>query len=255
MNRHAIYHITEPPYAYGKNLNTLVLRIRTAKCDIKKCYVHYRSRYNCQDPYYVKEMKIIAQADLFDYFETEVSVERNRYRYYFELIDTNNNRIFFDERGFRQKAPTLDQFTAFQFAYLAQGDIYEESTWLQESVAYQIFLERFNNGDKSNDPKNTAIWGSQVKTRSSFGGDLQGLIDKLAYLEELGINLIYLTPIFKSNSNHKYNTADYYAVDPQFGTLGTAKELIKKCHEKGIRIIFDAVFNHSGSDFLPSRIY
>ncbi|WP_026881628.1 alpha-glycosidase [Clostridium akagii] len=253
MNKHAVYHITETPYAYGKDLNTLVLRIRTAKGDVLKCNIHYKSRYNFKDPYYVKEMKIAAQADLYDYFEAEVSVTRNRYRYYFELVDTSNNTIYFDERGFRKNAPPLEQSSAFQFAYLAEGDIYKESTWLQESVVYQIFLERFNNGDKSNDPKNTAKWGSPVTTNSSFGGDLQGVIEKLDYLEDLGINLIYLTPIFKSSSNHKYNTADYYDIDPEFGTLSIAKNLIKKCHEKGIKIIFDAVFNHSGSDFFAFK--
>jgi glycosidase len=253
MNVHAIYHITEPPYAYGKDLNTLVLRIRTAKDDVKKCNLYYKCRYNWQDSYYVKEMKITAQANLFDYFETEVSIERNRYRYYFELIDANNNKLYFDERGFRDTMPTLREFNAFQFAYLAQGDLYVEPTWLQESVVYQIFVERFHNGDKNNDPKNTALWGAEVKTESKFGGDLQGIIDKLDYLEELGVNLIYLTPIFKSSSNHKYNTADYYDIDPQFGTLCVAKELIKKCHAKGIKIVFDAVFNHSGSDFFAFK--
>lgn len=249
MNKHAIYHITETPYAYGKDLNTLVLRIRTAKDDIKKCNLYYKDRYNWQDPYYIKEMKITAQAALFDYFETSVSVERNRYRYYFELIDANNNKIYFDERGFRDTDPTLKEFTAFQFAYLAEGDLYKEATWLQESIVYQIFPDRFYNADKNIDPKDTDLWGSAVKTESMFGGDLQGIIDKLDYLEELGVNLIYLTPIFKSSSNHKYNTADYYDIDPQFGTLGIAKELIKRCHEKGMKVIFDAVFNHSGSDF------
>ena len=65
----------------------------------------------------------------------------------------------------------------------------------------------------------------------------------------MGIDLIYLTPIFKSTSNHKYNTADYYDIDPHFGTVELVKELVDKCHERGIRIVFDAVFNHSGSDF------
>ena len=249
MNKHAIYHITETPYAYGKDLNTLVLRLRTAKGDIKKCNLHYKDRYNFQDPYNVCEMKVTAQANLFDYFETEISVARNRYKYYFELIDVNNNKIYFDERGFSDKAPTLMQFTAFQFAYLARGDVYKEATWMQESVVYQIFPDRFYNADKSINPKNSDIWGSAVNTESMFGGDIQGIIDKLDYLEELGVNLLYLTPIFKSTSNHKYNTADYYDIDPQFGTLDTAKELIKKCHEKGMKVIFDAVFNHSGSDF------
>lgn len=253
MNKHAIYHITETPYAYGKDLNTLVLRLRTAKDDVKKCNLYYKDRYNFQDPYNVCEMKVTAQANLFDYFEAEISVERNRYKYYFELIDVNNKKVYFDERGFSDKVPTLMQFTAFQFAYLARGDVYKQATWLQESVVYQIFPDRFYNADKSIDPKNTDIWGSKVKPKSMFGGDIQGIIDKLDYLEELGVNLIYLTPIFKSSSNHKYNTADYYDIDPQFGTLDTAKELIKRCHEKGMKVIFDAVFNHSGSDFFAFK--
>jgi cyclomaltodextrinase len=249
MNKHAIYHITETPYAYGRDLNTLVLRIRTAKEDIKKCNLYYKDRYNWVDPYDVKEMKIIAQANLFDYFETMVSVKRNRYRYYFELIDCNNNKVYFDERGFRDKSPSQKEQTAFQFAYLAQGDLYKESTWLQESIVYQIFPDRFYNAIKGNDPENIKPWGTSVKPESVFGGDLQGVIDKLDYLEDLGVNLIYLTPIFKSTSNHKYNTGDYYDIDPQFGTLDTARDLIEKCHGKGMKIIFDAVFNHSGSDF------
>ncbi|MBU3158254.1 alpha-glycosidase [Clostridium frigoris] len=253
MNKYAIYHITEPPYAYGKDLNTLVLRLRTAKDDIKKCNLYYKDRYNFQDPYNACEMKVTARANLFDYFEAEISVARNRYKYYFELIDLNNNKIYFDERGFSNEAPTLKQFTAFQFAYLARGDVYKESTWLQESVVYQIFPDRFYSADKSINPRNTDKWGTPVKIESMFGGDIQGIIDKLDYLEELGINLLYLTPIFKSSSNHKYNTADYYDIDPQFGTLSIAKDLIKKCHEKGIKIIFDAVFNHSGSDFFAFK--
>lgn len=249
MNKHAIYHITETPYAYGKDLNTLVLRLRAAKDDIKKCNIHYKDRYNYEDSFSIKEMKVTVQADLFDYFEAEVSVERNRYKYYFELTDWDNNVLYFDERGFREKEPTLKESTAFQFAYLAQGDLYKETTWLQESIVYQIFPDRFYNGNMCIDSKNSSTWGTTVKTESVFGGDIQGIINKLDYLEGLGVNLIYLTPIFKSSSNHKYNTADYYDIDPQFGTLDTAKELVKKCHEKGIKIIFDAVFNHSGSDF------
>ena len=75
-------------------------------------------------------------------------------------------------------------------------------------------------------------WGEPVTTESMFGGDIQGIIDKLDYLQDLGIDLIYLTPIFKSTSNHKYNTADYYDIDPHFGTVELVKELVKKCHEK-----------------------
>ena len=96
-------------------------------------------------------------------------------------------------------------------------------------------------------------WGDKTTYTSMFGGDLQGIIDKLDYLEELGVNLLYLTPIFKSNSAHKYNTTDYFDIDPQFGTVEKAKELVEKCHNRGMKIIFDAVFNHSGSEFFAFK--
>ena len=143
---------------------------------------------------------------------------------------------------------------AFQFPYIAREDVYNESKWLQESIIYQIFPDRFCNGNSVINPKNTKPWGyPHVDYHSKFGGDIQGIIDKLDYLEDLGINVIYLTPIFKSSSNHKYNTEDYYTIDPEFGSNELVKELIDKCHKKNIKIIFDAVFNHSGDDFFAFK--
>lgn len=249
MNKFAVYHIPDVPYAYAKDKDTLTVRIRTAKNDLKNCRIHYKCRYDWDKPFQVKEMSVTAQANLFEYFEVNLQVAKNRYRYFFELIDNEGKVLFFDERGFRGELLERAEATAFQFAYISESDVYEEAKWLQEAVVYQIFPDRFNNGDKSNDPDNTLPWGEAVSIKSMFGGDIQGIIDKLDYLKDLGINLIYLTPIFKSTSNHKYNTADYYDIDPSFGTLETAKELVKAAHEKGLKIVFDAVFNHSGSDF------
>lgn len=248
MNKHAIYHITETPYAYGKDLNTLTVRVRTANSDVKSCKVYYKDRYDWTNAFKEKEMKIIAESELFDYFQGEISLTENRYRYYFELVDKDGKITYFDERGLRDEVEK-NEWTAFQYAYLAEADLYEEEKWLQEAVVYQIFPDRFNNGDSSINPGDVCGWGEKISTYSMFGGDLQGIIDKIAYLKDLGITLIYLTPIFKSTSNHKYNTADYFQIDPQFGNLDNAKELIKKCHDNGIKIVFDAVFNHSGSDF------
>ncbi len=84
-----------------------------------------------------------------------------------------------------------------------------------------------------------------------FGGDFEGIIERLDYLVELGINGIYFTPIFKAPSNHKYDTIDYFEIDPQFGDKQTFKRLVEACHEKGIRVMLDAVFNHSGYYFAP----
>jgi cyclomaltodextrinase / maltogenic alpha-amylase / neopullulanase len=249
MNKHAIYHVTDVPYAYGVDEKTLFVRIRTANTDVKKAIIYYKDRYDWENPFKAEEMLLSESDELFDYFEAEISVEENRYRYYFELQDKNDKSIFLSERGLTEDIREPKEQGAFQFAYLNPADIYKSPAWAQEGIVYQIFPDRFNNADKSNDPEGTLQWGEPVTTTSMFGGDLQGIIDKLDYIEELGVNLLYLTPIFQSSSNHKYNTSDYYAVDKAFGDIDKAKELVDKCHERGMRIVFDAVFNHSGDDF------
>jgi len=177
--------------------------------------------------------------------------------------------------------------------------------WAKSVVWYQIFPERFRNGDPGNDPKMADIvgadpvdppkvwrihpWGSdwyelqdyEMKNgepelwkhllRRRYGGDLQGIIDKLDYLQELGISALYLNPVFDSPSLHKYDGASYHHIDPNFGpdpqgdrqlmaaenpidpqtwvwtkADELALKLIKQVHERGMRIIFDGVFNHMG---------
>lgn len=249
MNKHAVYHILDVPYAYAKDINTLAVILRTAKDDIETCIIHYKTRYDWENNFNIKKMEIKDTNNLFDFFEADISVERNRYRYFFELVDYEGNKTFFDERGLRSEEIERKEATAFQYPYIAKPDVYNEEKWLQEAVVYQIFVDRFCNGNESNDPEDILPWGANVNQTSMFGGDIQGIIDKLDYLKELGVNLLYLTPIFKSSSNHKYNIADYYKIDSQFGDIEKVKELVSKCHEREIKIVFDAVFNHSGADF------
>ncbi len=181
--------------------------------------------------------------------------------------------------------------------------------WAKHAVWYQIFPERFRNGDKSNDPRVEDIAGAfpnapnlpwrihpwtsdwyerqdyeqdaplpfhHLVQRRRYGGDLQGVIDKLDYLQDLGINAIYFNPVFDSPSSHKYDGNSYHHIDPNFGPdpegdrrlIATedpadpktwvwtsadklALELIKQCHARGIRVIFDGVFNHMGSRSWP----
>ncbi len=122
-------------------------------------------------------------------------------------------------------------------------------SWVQDAVFYQIFPERFANGDSSNDPPGTERWGGAPTSRNYFGGDLQGIINNLDYLSSLGVNALYLNPIFESNSNHKYQTTDYMKIDPHFGEEGTFRRLVTECHARNIRIILDGVFNHTGIGF------
>ncbi len=121
--------------------------------------------------------------------------------------------------------------------------------WVQGSVFYQIFPERFSNGDSTNDPPGTLAWGGPPATDSFFGGDLQGILDRLPYLEGLGVNALYLTPVFKARSNHKYDTSDYLQVDPAFGDMALLRRLVSAAHQVGMRVVLDAVFNHCGDSF------
>lgn len=121
--------------------------------------------------------------------------------------------------------------------------------WLFDSIFYQIFPDRFNNGDPSNDPPEIEPWGNPPTRDNFFGGDLKGIINKLDYLQNLSVNALYLTPIFKAKTNHKYDTNDYFEVDPSFGDKEILKELVQEIHNRGMHIILDGVFNHCGDGF------
>ncbi|MBN1485263.1 MAG: glycoside hydrolase family 13 protein [Chloroflexia bacterium] len=123
--------------------------------------------------------------------------------------------------------------------------------WVQDAIFYQIFPDRFYNGEPGNDPPNVCRWGS-LPSRSNFcGGDLAGVMEKLPYLLDLGVNAIYFNPIFKASSNHRYNTYDYFQIDPLLGTQETFQRLLHQAHQHGIRIVLDGVFNHCGRGFFP----
>jgi cyclomaltodextrinase / maltogenic alpha-amylase / neopullulanase len=121
--------------------------------------------------------------------------------------------------------------------------------WVEDAIFYQIFPDRFSNGDLHNDPPNVQPWGSPPNSWGFQGGDLRGIIDKFDYILDLGVNAIYLNPIFLSTSNHRYNTVDYFKVDPRVGTLDDFHALLETAHSNNVRVILDGVFNHCGRGF------
>jgi cyclomaltodextrinase len=121
--------------------------------------------------------------------------------------------------------------------------------WVQDAVFYQIFPDRFANGDTTNDPPNVQPWNAPPTLWKFQGGDLQGVIQKFDYLLDLGITAIYLNPIFQATSVHRYNTTDYYKIDPKLGTFEDFHALIDLAHQNGVRVILDGVFNHCGRGF------
>ncbi|CAN5226445.1 glycoside hydrolase family 13 protein [soil metagenome] len=118
--------------------------------------------------------------------------------------------------------------------------------WLADAVFYQIFPERFANGDAALDPPGVEPWGAEPTRDNFFGGDLAGITQHLDHIEALGANAIYLTPIFEADTNHRYDAKDYFAIDHRLGDRDAFKAFLDAAHARGIRVVLDAVLNHAG---------
>ncbi|KAA0546477.1 alpha-glycosidase [Bacillus sp. BGMRC 2118] len=252
MLKEAIYHRPKNNYAYAYNQATLHIRLRTKKDDVQKVELI------CGDPYDWKEgqfqtkqlpMSISGSDELFDYWFVEVTPPFRRLRYGFEL-KSDSEKLIYTEKGFYSEKPLDDTAYYFCFPFINKVDVFQAPHWVKDTVWYQIFPERFANGDSSINPPGTLPWGStEPEFNNFFGGDFQGILDHIDHLVDLGITGLYFTPIFKAKSNHKYDTIDYMEIDPQFGDKETFKQLVKTCHDHGIKVMLDAVFNHSGYYF------
>lgn len=119
-------------------------------------------------------------------------------------------------------------------------------SWLQDAVFYQIFPERFANADPALDPPDVEPWGGEPTRDNFFGGDLAGIVAHLDHLIALGVNAVYLTPIFEAETNHRYDAVDYFTVDHRLGDLEAFRRFLAAAHERGIRVVLDAVLNHCG---------
>ena len=121
--------------------------------------------------------------------------------------------------------------------------------WVKDAVFYQVFPDRFCRSAKYKAVGKFVDWDTLPTRENMFGGNLAGICEKLDYIASLGVNAIYLCPIFKSNSNHRYHTVDYFEIDPVLGTLRDFDKLVKKAHKLGLRVILDGVFNHCSRGF------
>lgn len=118
--------------------------------------------------------------------------------------------------------------------------------WLADATFYQIFPERFANGDPTLDPPGVQPWGSEPTRENFFGGDFAGITERLDHIVSVGANAIYLTPIFEADTNHRYDAKDYFAIDHRLGDLNAFRRFLDSAHQRGIRVVLDAVFNHCG---------
>ncbi|MGL5382128.1 MAG: glycoside hydrolase family 13 protein [Culicoidibacterales bacterium] len=265
MDKAALYHRSLSTYAYAYNNQTIHLKIRTKRNDIASAEILFGDPYDHSFGgggnlavkettwnHQISPMKKIATTDYHDFWFVEVKPSHKRLQYGFTLTDTHGKTFFFAEKGvfdYEDLAARKNIGNYFKFPFLHGNDAFQAPTWVKDTIWYQIFPERFANGNPAISPKHALSWGSKDPASFDFfGGDLEGIIQKLDYLVDLGINGIYLTPVFESPSNHKYDTTDYFKIDPHFGSEADFKRLIKLAHQRGIKVMIDAVFNHLGSE-------
>ena len=259
MNKAALYHRPESEFAYLYTRDTMQVRLQAQKDDIEKVELFYGDPYlweGVEDPEHQTwksaqvEMKKVLSTNRSDFFEAEITVATKRVDYLFVVTGLDGEKVVYTDQGLLDYDETLitKKYGAFRLPYFHETDRFKTPGWVKETVWYQIFPERFANGDTQNDPEGTKAWNAlDVPDRQDFyGGDLQGVLDHLDHLTELGVNGIYFTPIFQAYSNHKYDTEDYLAIDKNFGDKALFKHLVEEAHARGIKVMLDAVFNHIG---------
>lgn len=210
------------------------------------------------------------------------------YHYFFAISNGADVSVYSDDEDMNYgEGMSTDLLNAVPYDLIVYENGYETPDWMKNAVIYQIFPERFNNGDVTNDTITSDARGSQqyeyvpdwylipenpeqpykeketdpdvelpsnvykgdgIWANDIYGGDLKGITDRIDYLDSLGVTVIYLNPVFESISTHRYDTSDYMNIDPILGTLGDFEELVNVADEHGMKVVLDGVFNHVSDD-------
>lgn len=253
MNFGAIAHMPDQRYCFCLRPGRFLFRLQTGREDIQTVTLHYQDKYiptSLLDTRQTMPMKLVARDGAHDYFEAELDMDVVCLRYFFELVDVSGTcRYYANGRFYRQKPEDIDRMYDCPQT-LREAERFSAPKWAENAVVYQIFPARF----ASHTPVDENVWyQAPINGRAELGGSLKGIQGRLEYLRELGVDVLYLTPVFLSRSVHKYDTVDYYTIDPSFGTNDDLVELVAKAHEMGLRVMLDGVFNHTAPEFFAFR--
>lgn len=244
------YFVSNPSPKLGE---TVTIRLRMY-ADAPVEHVLLRSVPNGAE--FLQEMTPAETKDGLRYYEAPLRITENRIQYQFYLV-CRDIVYFYNQKEITTFIPDH----TYDFVLLAD---YVQPEWVKDAVFYQIFPERFCNGDPANDVQDGEYWfdghpAIRVKDWNLpakpypdtfcldfYGGDLKGVLQKIPYLKELGVTAVYLNPIFTAPSNHKYDCIDYFHVDPHFGGDAALEELSKALHENGMKLMLDISVNHTG---------
>lgn len=253
MEYSAIYHDAVKKYAFARGKDAVCIRIRVKKDDMEKIVLHYQDKYiplEFEDTRQAAEMEKTACDGRCDYYEAVVQASVICLRYTFELTDTAGETCFYGNHEFSD-VPIADIDRMFDFPQnLREEERFDVPAWAKNKIVYQIFPSRFAASEKVEE---AAWYQAPIGARENLHGDLKGISDRLTHLHELGVDVLYLTPVFAANTMHKYDTVDYYRIDPAFGTESDLRRLVRQAHALGMKVVLDGVFNHTSPDFFAFR--
>lgn len=278
-SRDPLYRTPTGPVEAG---TAVTVRLRAASGDLTEAKVRvWNDLVNAQ---YLLNMSLVADDGVYEWWEAElpVSADPTIFWYRFIAIDGSATAYYEDDdsrdNGWGQ---TYGSSPDNSWQLTMYDPAFQTPDWVKNGVMYQIFPDRFRNGDASNDPQpgrffygeldgtiyrsdptggtsnpwNTPVCDPRAADACAgtyslnfYGGDLQGVIDQLDYLNDLGVTILYFNPIFESPSNHKYDTTDYGVISRDFGDLATFETLVTEANNRGMSIVLDGVFNHTSSD-------
>lgn len=249
MEYSAIFHDMDKRFCYAIDKDLFVIRVQVKKDDMKEVILHYEDKYipmERKDTRMTLPMKKVATSQFHDYYEAQLQMHLICLRYFFEFTDMQGEKVYYGNYEFDKECITNRDRMFDCPQNLREEEMFEVPQWAANKVVYQIFPSRF----AATQPVDKKLWyKAPITPMDDLHGNLRGIIEHLDYIKDMGIDVVYLTPIFKSNSCHKYDTIDYYQVDPSFGTTEDLKELVQKSHERGMKVVLDAVYNHSGREF------
>ncbi|MBN8691121.1 MAG: alpha amylase N-terminal ig-like domain-containing protein [Armatimonadetes bacterium] len=232
----AVTHIQEVPNLnFDQGKLTVTLTARTG--DVQSLQVDLGGK--------LIPMRKIGSNDLRETYRATLPWDRKSNLNYFFVLTDGSKTSYFGPKGLSSTNKTPFSLDAMKFKP------FEVPSWVEGTVFYQIFPDRFDNGSKENDPKNLTKWVDKPTYDNRYGGDVAGVNRRTEYLKAIGVNGVYFNPVMFAPSNHRYDPSDFYRVDPEFGTNA---EFIKMTHEldrQGIRVVLDQIFDHVGVTFPP----
>jgi len=241
IEKAAIRHIPEGSDCYAVSNTEQALRISVRVGDVNNISLFYKNLYDHTSPFKQARMSLLISDSVAEIYEIIVSLPERRFKYYFEL-NGENETVYLGSNGAICAVPDCDSY--FYYPCINSDDLLSLPFWAAGATIYQIWTDRFCDGDPSNNLPCTKDWGVLPDRQTYFGGDFAGIIQKLPYLKQLGVDILYLNPVFASPSYHKYDICDYETVETCFGGEKELGRLFKAAHKLGLRVILDGVFNH-----------